>query len=156
MMSRIPLVLALLLVPANVLAGAGQSGQYTMHGPCRVRSTSGIPFDRTYDPELIAKVSGPDSDLRIEISGEGLSCTLKGKKTGAKIALPKGQKCPVHTVRDGIEANVDGVLKTGSGTMKGKELSLETHWDVDGTVKLFKDTKVTGLVDANIKGTRKP
>lgn len=152
-MRRTLIALALFCVPATALAAAG--GQYVMKGPCRVRSTSGIPFDRTYEPELHAKVSGPDSDLRIEISGEGVTCTVKGKKKGSKIELPQGQKCPVHVVRDGIEADVDGVLKSGSGTMSGKELTLVTHWDVDGTVKLFKDTRVTGVVDANVKGKRK-
>jgi len=147
-------VLALMLVPATVLAAAG--GQYVMHGPCRVRSTEGFPFDRTYQPEVHAKVSGPDSDLRIEVSGEGVKCTLRGTKKGSKITLPVGQKCPVHVVRDGIEADVDGVLKSGSGTMTGKDLALVTHWDVDGTVKLFKDTKVKGIVDANVKGSRAP
>lgn len=153
MMRRTWIALALLVVPASAIAAA--SGSYAMKGPCRVRSTSGMPFDRTFEPELKAKVSGPDSDLKIEITGEDVTCTLKGKKKGNAIELPKGQKCPVQATRDGIEAKVDAELTSGSGTLKGKELTLETHWKVDGTVKLFKDTPVTGTVDANVKGKRK-
>jgi hypothetical protein len=144
---------AVLLIAST--ADAANDPSYVMKGPCRVRTTSGPAFDQTFEPTLRAKVSGPDKDLRIEISGEGVTCVLRAVKVGTKVTLPLGQKCPVHVDRDGIEGDFDGVLKAGSATMVGKNITMKTTWDVAGKVKLlFKKTNVTGLVESDVKGTR--
>jgi hypothetical protein len=146
-------------------AGAAKDPSYVMKGPCRVRTTSGPAFDQTFEPTLRATVSGPDKDLRIEVSvmhagasgaaSEGVTCVLRGVKVGSKVTLPLGQKCPVHVDRDGIQGDLDGVLKAGSATMVGKTITMKTTWDVAGKVKLlFKKTNVTGVVESDVKGAR--
>lgn len=144
---------AVLLTSASAAAATGSS--YVMKGPCRVRTTSGPTFDRTFQPTLGAAVSGPDKDLRIEVSGEGMRCVLRGVRVGNKVTLPLGQKCPVHVDRDGMRADLDAVLTAGSATMSGKAITMKTKWDVAGKVKVvFKKMNVTGVVDADVKGTR--
>ncbi len=147
-------VLALLLIAAP--AGAAKSDAYSMRGPCHVRSTSG-PFvvDETYNPVLRATVTGPDKDLRIEVEGEGMKCTLKGVRVGSAITLPLGQKCPQKIDRDGVHGDLDSTLTSGKGTLIGKTLALKTSWDVAGKVQIaFKKMNVTGTVDADVKGNR--
>lgn len=143
-----------LILLAAILA-AKDPPSYALKGPCRVRTTSGPEFDRTFEPTLRATVSGPDKDLRIEVTGEGMTCVLRGVRVGSKITLPPGQKCPQVVDRDGIQADVDSVLVSGSGTMSGKALSLKTKWDVSGKVRIvFKKMDVKGTVDADVKGSR--
>lgn len=144
-------------IPASATA-AKKTGDasYVLHGPYRVRTTSGpIAFDRTYDPELRAQVEGPDSALRIVVTGEGMKCTLQGVKKGYDVTLAPGQKCPQRVRRDGMRADLDGVLASGSAKIAGTTITLVTHWDVVGKIDLgFKKVKVRGLVDTNVKGTR--
>lgn len=142
----------LLLSPAADAAAP----KYTMRGPCRVRTTSGpIAFDETYNPTLHATVTGPDKDLQIEVEGEGMKCVLKGIKSGSKITLPLGQKCPQHIDRNGIKGDIEATLTSGSGAMVGKTLSLKTTWDAAGKVRItFKKVDVGGVIEADVKGTR--
>lgn len=154
---RSDLVLAGLLVGASLTASAdAATPSYTMRGPCHVRTTSGpIAFDQTYNPTLQAVVTGPDKDLRIEVTGEGMSCVLRGVRVGTAITLPLGQKCPVHIDRDGFKGDLEGSLASGKGTLIGKTLALKTTWDVAGKVKVvFKKMNVTGVVEADVKGNR--
>lgn len=139
-----------------LLISGAPTPAYTMHGPCRVRTTSGpIAFDQTYHPELKATVTGPDKDLSIAVSGEGMTCRLKGVRVGTAITLPAGQKCPVHVDRDGVTGDLEGVLASGKGSLVGKTLSLKTTWDVAGRVRLvFKKVNVGGVVEADVKGSR--
>lgn len=144
---------AVLLIASS--AGAAKDPSYVMKGPCRVRTTSGPSFDQTFQPTLKATVTGPDKDLKIEVTGEGVTCVLRGVKVGANVTLPLGQKCPVHVDRDGIKGDLDGVLTAGKATMVGKNITMKTTWDVTGKVKLlFKKTNVTGVVDSDVKGAR--
>lgn len=154
---RSVLILAGLLVGTSLAASADAAApSYAMRGPCRVRTTSGpVAFDETYNPKLQAVVTGPDKDLRIEVSGEGMSCVLHGIRVGTVITLPLGQKCPQHIDRDGFKGDLEGSLASGKGTMVGKTLTLKTTWDVAGKVKvMFKKMNVTGVVDADVKGNR--
>ncbi len=150
---RVLLFPALLLVAVS--ADAAGPSSYVMKGPCRVRTTSGPVFDETFQPTLKAVVSGPDKALTIEVTGEGMTCALKGARVGNNITLPLGQKCPVHVERDGMNADLDGVLTAGSATIVGKAITLKTKWDVAGKVLIvFKKVNVTGVVDSDVKGTR--
>jgi hypothetical protein len=150
---RALLLPAVLLIAASADAAVGSS--YVMKGPCRVRSTSGPAFDETFQPTLRATVSGPDKDLSIEITGEGMSCVLHAVRVGNKVTLPLGQKCPVHVERDGVKADLDAVLKTSQATMIGKNIAMKTTWDVAGKVKIaFKKMNVTGVVEADVKGNK--
>lgn len=148
---------ALVTMVAATDAGATSAPKYTMHGPCRVRTTEGpIAFDETYDPELHATITnGKGAEVTVAVDGEGYACVLKGTRKGDVVTLTAGQKCPQKIDRSGVRGDLEGVLASGKATLKGKTIALVTTWNVSGTVKLaFKPVKVAGIVDTNCKGTR--
>lgn len=150
---RVLILSAVVLVTSA--ADAAKDPSYVMKGPCRVRTTSGPAFDQTFQPTLRATIAGPDKDLRIEVTGEGMTCVLRGVRVGSKVTLPPGQKCPQVVDRDGIKADLESVLTSGSATIVGKNITMKTKWDVSGKVKIaFKKMDVTGVVDADVKGSR--
>jgi len=149
------IVTAMLLVPASVSAAA--DARYALHGTSRVRTTQApVAVDKNYDTDMRARITG-DEDARVELSGDGMNCTLKGKRTGDVIALTPGQKCKQHLDRDGVRGDLLGTLVRGSLTVTGDKVTLKAYWTFDGKVKfLFSHSDVKGTIESSLKGKMSP
>jgi hypothetical protein len=150
--SRTLVAAVLVLVPVSASAAADPA--YAVSGPCRVRTTeSPVSIDRTFDTSFRATLSGPDADVRVTLRGEGLACTLKGKKSGGTVVLAPGQRCKQRVSRDGVRADLNNVLTKGTATISEKTLELSTRWRFDGKVHaLFRNMDIKGVMESKAKG----
>lgn len=147
--------LALVLSFGASVDAAPSPAKYKMKGPCHVRTTSGVPFDETFDREVDATISGPDDQVKIVVSGKDHApCTLEGKRVGAVITLKPLQVCVQKVTREGVTVDAKGVLASGVATVKGKTIALVTKWNVEGTVKMPFKMPVKGVVDTDMKGSQ--
>ena len=153
MTRTLAIVTAMILVPASVSASA--DARFAMHGSSRVRTTKApVAVDKNYETDMRARVTG-DEDARVELTGDGMNCTLKGKRTGNVVALTPGQKCKQHLDRDGVRGDLLGSLVRGSLTINGDKVAMTAYWVFDGNVKfLFSHSDVKGTIESNLKGKR--
>jgi hypothetical protein len=144
-----------LAISSAASVDAAAAAKYKMKGPCHVRTTQGVPFDETFDREVEATITGPDDHVKIVVSGKDHGpCTLEGKRVGAVITLKPLQVCAQKVTKEGVTADVKGVLASGVATVKGKTIALVTKWNVEGTVKMPFKMPVKGVVDTDMKGAR--
>ncbi len=129
MSARTAVVLATALTVASSASAAGNT-RYDVHGPVHVRLTSGLSYDKTFDPRMRAAITDEGAKIRVDLTGEDRKpCTLRGQRDGATITFPPGQVCP--------QDELDGVLTSGRGTLVGNDLVLVTHWKVEGDVRVL-------------------
>lgn len=147
------IVTAMVLVPASVSAAA--DARYALHGTSRVRTTQApVAVDKNYETDMRVRITG-DEDARVELSGDGMNCTLKGKRTGEVVALTPGQKCKQHLNRDGVNGDLQGTLVRGAITIVGDKVAMKAYWTFDGKVKfLFSHSDVKGSIESNLKGKK--
>jgi hypothetical protein len=125
------------------------NGETTVHAESPVGS-----YDRTFHPTLVATVSGPDSDVAIEVKTDGHACTLHGTRANDAVTLAPGQKCPQSISGTGITADLDGTLTSGSASTAPHALGLHTVWNVRGSVRVGPlAIPVTGTVITDVRGT---
>jgi hypothetical protein len=150
-MRYLAIATAMMLVPVS--ASASADARYALHGASHVRTTKApMSVDKTYDTDMRARITG-DEEARVQLSGDGMNCTLKGKRTGNNIALTPGQKCNQHVDRDGVRGDLQGTLVRGALTLSGTKVALSALWTFDGKVKfLFSHSDVKGTIESNLKG----
>jgi hypothetical protein len=153
MLRHIVIVTAILAIPASSSAAA--DARYALRGTSHVKTSQApISVDKNYETTMRAKVTG-ESDARVELTGDGMNCALKGKRTGDVVALTPGQKCNKHVDDDGVRGDLVGTLVRGSLKLTGDKVTLNALWTFDGKVKfLFSHSDVKGTIDSNLKGTR--
>ncbi len=152
-MRYLAIATAIMLVPVS--ASASADAGYGLHGTSHVRTTKApVAVDKMYDTDMRARISG-DEESRVELSGDGMNCTLRGKRVGNNIALTPGQKCTQHVDRDGVNGELQGTLVRGALTIAGDQVALNAYWTFDGKVKfLFGHSDVKGTIESNLKGKR--
>ncbi len=140
--------------------GAGgtssSSSQYLLNAETTVHAESGVgTYDRTIHTELNASVITAGTETSLEVRRDNYMCVLRGARTGDTLALIQGQKCPQSIKGDGFQADLDGILQSGSATLGADKLILTTKWGVRGTVKLGPlSIPVTGAVSTFATGPR--
>jgi hypothetical protein len=75
--------------------------------------------------------------IRARLAAQGHACELAGRlDPGGTLAFDAGQRCPLDLDGPGARGRVEARLRSGSGKLTGRELSLDLAFDVDGTVSL--------------------
>jgi len=131
-------------------------GRYLLSGETVVHAESSLgKYDRTLYPELDATLSHAGAKVVVEVRRDNYVCTLKGSVSGASITLFQGQKCPQSIKGEGFQAELDGTLTAGSGTLGTQKLTLTTSWDVRGRVQLGPiSVPVTGTLSTVASGPK--
>lgn len=152
-MRYLAIVTAITLVPVS--ASASADARYLMRGSSHVRTTKApVSVDKNYETNMRAHITG-DEDAQVELTTDGMKCTLKGKRTANTIALIPGQKCKQHVNDDGVRGDLLGTLVRGAIGINGDKITLSAYWTFDGTVKfLFTNSDVKGTIESNLKGTK--
>jgi hypothetical protein len=147
--------IATAIVLAPVSASASAEARYGLHGTSHVRTTKApIAVDKVYDTDMRARITG-DEEARVELSGDGMNCALRGKRIGDNIGLTPGQKCTQHVDRDGTRGDLFGTLVRGSVAINGSAIAVSTVWTFEGKVKvLFGHSDVKGTIESNLKGKK--
>jgi hypothetical protein len=147
--------IATAIVLAPVSASASAEARYGLHGTSHVRTTKApIAVDKIYDTDMRAHITG-EEESRVELSGDGMNCALKGKRVGNNIGLTPGQKCTQHVDRDGARGDLFGTLVRGSVALNGNAIAVSTVWTFEGKVKvLFGHSDVKGTIESNLKGKK--
>ncbi len=75
--------------------------------------------------------------IRARLAAQGHACELAGRlEPGGAIAFDAGQRCPVQLDGPDARGRVEARLRSGSGRLSGRDLSLDLAWELDGTVSL--------------------
>ncbi|HET8732471.1 MAG TPA: hypothetical protein VFM45_01740 [Anaeromyxobacteraceae bacterium] len=140
-MRRLPLAaLALLVAAPGARADVtpeSARGVYRLAGSARV-SASPLPAERL-ELRADAVLRPADGPRRISarLATQGHACELGGGLApDGSIAFDEGQRCVLELDDPGARGHVEGRLRSGSGRLAGRELSLDLAFDVSGTVSV--------------------
>jgi hypothetical protein len=149
--------IATAIVLAPVSASASADARYGLHGTSHVRTTKApIAVDKIYPTDMRARITG-DEESRVELSGDGMNCALRGKRVGDNIGLTPGQKCTQHVDRDGARGDLLGTLVRGSValTPNGSAIAVSSVWSFEGKVLvLFGHSVVMWTFVSNLMGKK--
>ncbi len=140
-MSRFPLgALALLAAAAGARADVtpeSARGVYRMAGSARV-TASPLPGERM-ELRADAVLRPGDGPRRISarLAAQGHTCELAGRLApDGTLAFDEGQRCLLDLDDPGARGHVEGRLRSGSGRLAGRDLSLDLAFDLSGTVSV--------------------
>jgi hypothetical protein len=111
------------------------SGRYVLRGTVRA-NTSLLPT-REEAVEVLALVAAGDTqhDVRLHLRARGHACELRARVSrGGALALEPGQTCRIELDEPDARGHVDARLRSGSGRLDARSLSLDVAWDLAGSV----------------------
>lgn len=140
-MSRAALAaMALLATAADARADVtpeSARGVYRLAGSARV-TASPLPAERL-ELRADALLRPGDRRRRIQarLAAQGHACELAGDLApDGTLAFDEGQRCLLDLDDPGARGHVEGRLRSGSGRLAGRDLSLDLVFDVSGTVSV--------------------
>ncbi len=112
-------------------------GVYRLSGSARV-TASPLPSERL-ELRADAVLRPGDGPRRIQarLAMQGHVCELAGKLApDGTLAFDEGQRCLLDLDDPGARGHVEGRLRSGSGRLAGRDLSVDLVFDVSGTVSV--------------------
>jgi hypothetical protein len=111
------------------------TGRYVLRGTVRA-NTSLLPA-REEAVDVLALVAAGDTrgDVRLHLRARGHACELRARISGGgALALEPGQTCRIQLDEPDARGHVDARLRSGSGLLDARRLSLDVAWDLTGSV----------------------
>jgi hypothetical protein len=112
-------------------------GVYRLAGSARL-TASPLPSERM-ELRADAVLRPGDGPRRItaRLAAQGHACELVGRLApDGTLLFDAGQRCPLELDDPAARGHLDGRLRSGSGRLAGRELSLDLTFELAGTVSL--------------------
>jgi hypothetical protein len=117
-------------------AGEDVAGTYRMKGTARVDAAA--PFGRAIESRGDAVVRTAGRTVRLRLASLGQACELAASRSGdGALAFEPGQRCAFDLREpDGARGHVDARLRSGSGRLRDRHLSIDLAFELAGKVAL--------------------
>ena len=136
----------LLLAALAVLAAAGTRadvtpdsarGIYRLAGSARV-TASPLPAERMeLRADAVLRPGDGPRRISVRLAAQGHACELAGRLgPDGILAFDEGQRCLLDLDDPGARGHVEGRLRSGSGRLTGRDLTLDLVFDLSGTVSV--------------------